>query len=77
MRTRNQQEYTDKKRRIMAACFECYAQKGLHGTGISALAQAADVSKATLYSYFTNKVSIAEAALEGQRCTVISIRGKS
>ncbi|MDD7157774.1 MAG: TetR/AcrR family transcriptional regulator [Firmicutes bacterium] len=54
MRTRNQQEYTDKKRRIMTACFECYAQKGLHGTGISALAQAADVSQATLYTYFAD-----------------------
>ena len=38
----------------MKAAYECYAEKGLHGTGISALAEAAGVSKATFYVYFKN-----------------------
>lgn len=52
MRTRNEEQYSEKKKQIMRACFDCYAEKGLHGTGISAVAEAAGVSKATLYNYF-------------------------
>ena len=52
MRVRNEEQYGEKKEQIMQACFCCYAENGLHGTGIAALAQAAGVSKATLYTYF-------------------------
>lgn len=36
----------------MEACFNCYAENGLQGTGVAALAKAAGVSKAALYTYF-------------------------
>ena len=52
MRVRNDETFEKKKQQLMCACFNCYAELGLHGTGISALAQAAGVSKATLYTYF-------------------------
>lgn len=54
MRTRNEAVYAEKKRKVMETCYDCYAKNGLHGTGISALAEACDVSKATLYTYFEN-----------------------
>lgn len=54
MRTRNQEAFNDKKERIMTACYTCYAENGLHGTGISALAEAAGISKAALYTYFSD-----------------------
>ena len=54
MRTRDETAFEERKNRIMQACFECYAQNGLQGTGISALAKAAGVSKATLYIYFND-----------------------
>lgn len=54
MRTRDETAFEERKNRIMQACFECYAQNGLQGTGISALAKAAGVSKATLYTYFND-----------------------
>lgn len=38
----------------MNACFECFSEKGLHGTGLSTVAKYAGVSKATLYIYFTD-----------------------
>ena len=41
MRVRNETIYNEKKARIMEACFNCYAENGLHGTGLSALAKAA------------------------------------
>jgi len=52
MRVRNEELFGEKKEQIMQACFNCYAENGLHGTGIAALAKAAGVSKATLYTYF-------------------------
>ena len=36
----------------MEACFNCYAENGLTGTGIKALAEACGLSKASLYTYF-------------------------
>lgn len=52
MRVRNDEVYTEKKKQLMRACYDCYAELGLHGTGISAVAKAAGVSKAALYNYF-------------------------
>ncbi len=52
MRIRNQATYSEKKIQIMEACYNCYAENGLHGTGISALADACGVSRAALYTYF-------------------------
>lgn len=37
---------------IMEACYECYAENGLYGTGIAALSKACDMSKASLYTCF-------------------------
>ena len=45
MRVRNEQTYIEKKNQIMEACYECYAENGLHGTGIAALADAAKFPK--------------------------------
>lgn len=36
----------------MEKCFNCYAENGLMGTGIKALADACGFSKASLYTYF-------------------------
>lgn len=52
MRTRNEEVYERKKEQIMRACYDCYAETGLRGTGISAVAKAAGISKAALYTYF-------------------------
>ena len=54
MRVRNDVLFNEKKEQIMKACFDCFAEKGLHGTGIAAVAEYAGVSKATLYVYFTD-----------------------
>ena len=52
MRTRNEEAFQEKKKMIMEACFECYSENGLYGTGIDALAKACGVSKSSLYTYF-------------------------
>lgn len=52
MRTRNEEVFQEKKKMIMEACYECYAENGLYGTGIETLAKACGVAKASLYTYF-------------------------
>ena len=52
MRERDEQAFQSKKVEIMEVCFDCYAENGLTGTGIKALADACGMSKASLYTYF-------------------------
>ena len=49
-----EQQHNERKKEIMEKCFECYAENGLTGTGIKALAEACGCTKANLYSYFRN-----------------------
>ena len=49
-----EQQHIERKNEIMEKCFECYAENGLTGTGIKALADACGCTKANLYSYFKN-----------------------
>lgn len=43
-----------KKEAIMEKCFDCYAENGLTGTGIKALAEACGCTPGNLYAYFKN-----------------------
>ncbi|HCD81980.1 MAG TPA: TetR/AcrR family transcriptional regulator [Ruminococcaceae bacterium] len=49
-----EQQHNERKQELMEKCFECYAENGLTGTGIKALAEACGYTKANLYSYFKN-----------------------
>ena len=49
-----EQQHNERKQELMEKCFECYAENGLTGTGIKALAEACSCTKANLYSYFKN-----------------------
>lgn len=48
------QQHREKKNAIMEKCFECYAERGLNGTGIKALAEACGCTQGNLYAYFKN-----------------------
>ena len=43
-----------KKIEYMEKCYDCYAENGLTGTGIKALAEACGCTPGNLYSYFKN-----------------------
>lgn len=49
-----EQQHNEKKQEIMEKCFACYAENGLNGTGIKALANACGFTQANLYGYFEN-----------------------
>lgn len=46
--------YEEKKTALMEGAFECFADKGLHGTGIRAVGEYCDCNPAVLYTYFYN-----------------------
>lgn len=54
MRVRNEEVYQRKKEEIMVKCFDCYAEHGLSGVGLSTVAKACGYNKASLYNYFTD-----------------------
>lgn len=54
MRTVNEEQRQARKTELMEKCFECYAENGLSGVGIKAIAQACECNSATLYLYFEN-----------------------
>ena len=54
MRVRNEEQHRHRKQELMEKCFECFADNGLCGVGIRALAQHCDCNVAVFYNYFTD-----------------------
>ena len=54
MRVRNEEQYRQRKQELMEKSFECFAENGLCGVGIRALAQHCDCNVAVFYNYFTD-----------------------
>lgn len=54
MRVRNEEQYRHRKQELMEKSFECFAENGLCGVGIRALAQHCDCNVAVFYNYFTD-----------------------
>ena len=50
----NQEKHNAKKIELMEKCFECYAESGLTGTGVKALAAVCGCNPASFYQYFEN-----------------------
>lgn len=54
-RKRGRPRVGDKRRQILDAALEAFAEKGYHGTAVPEVAAAAGVGAGTLYRYFQNK----------------------
>lgn len=48
------EQYKAKKNELMEKCFDCFADQGLHGTGIRTLAKYCGCNAAVFYTYFTD-----------------------
>ena len=55
---------TDTRELIIEAAYACYAKHGLQKTTIVDIARRANVSRSTIYEYFTDKAAILEACAE-------------
>ena len=51
---KTKQQHGERKQKITEKWFECYAENGLTGTGIKALAKECGCTSGTLYVYFKN-----------------------
>ena len=54
MRIPNEEQRTNRKQKKIEKCFECFAENGLCGVGIRALAQHCGCNVAVFYNYFTD-----------------------
>jgi AcrR family transcriptional regulator len=54
----------DTRELIVKSAYECFCRRGLHKTTIVDIARAANVSRSTVYEYFTDKGAILEACAE-------------
>lgn len=54
MRVRNEERFLSRKTELMESCFNCFAEKGLSGVGIRALAEFCGCNSAVFYTYFEN-----------------------
>ena len=50
----NEEKHNARKAALMEKCYECYAENGLTGTGVKALAEACGCNPASFYQYFDN-----------------------
>lgn len=60
-----------KQGRILDAALKVFAQSGYSGASMDAIAEAADVSKPTLYSYFGSKEQLFETMMRARRDTML------
>lgn len=58
-------DYDDRRRAILAAAADLYAQRGFHGCSIADLARACGMSKSLLYHYFSSKEDILFEVMQG------------
>lgn len=54
MRVRDEERFLNRKTELMESCFDCFAEKGLSGVGIRALAEFCGCNSAVFYTYFEN-----------------------
>lgn len=54
----------EKRRAILDACFELFAERGFAGTDVEEVAQRANVGKGTVYRYFGNKEELFRATAD-------------
>lgn len=64
MRIRNEEYYLARKTELMEKCYECFAEKGLDGTGIRDLGEFCQCNPAQIYTYFENLDDLIISATE-------------
>ncbi len=52
MPTLTEEKYSEKKKELMEKSYECFADNGLHGTGVRALGKYCGCNSAVFYTYF-------------------------
>ncbi len=67
VRTVNKARRAKKKKEILDAAIQCFAEKGFHSTSMQDVCRAAGMSPGSLYRYFASKDDIIIAIVEEER----------
>ena len=70
MRTANPELQEQRRRQILRAAGQCFAEKGFHQASMAEIAKAAGLSMGLLYRYFANKDALVMAFAELSRAVV-------
>src|SRR3954464_442008 len=63
---------SDKRRAILDAALELFAERGFHGTAVPEVAERAHVGAGTIYRYFESKEALVNALYRDQKMKMIS-----
>jgi len=63
------------RREIVAAAFDCFAEKGYHATGIADIAARLGIGHGTFYRYFENKRDIVEHVVDDVVAKIVTALG--
>lgn len=62
--SRAERKKLELRQEIIDAAFDCFAERGYHGTGIADIAQRLGIGHGTFYRYFDNKRDIIEHVID-------------
>ena len=63
------------RREIVEAAFDCFAERGYHGTGIADIATRLGIGHGTFYRYFANKRDIVEHVIDDLIARIVEALG--
>ena len=73
MRTANPELQEQRRRQILRAAGQCFAEKGFHQASMAEIAKAAGLSMGLLYRYFANKDALVLAFAELSRANSVAL----
>lgn len=73
MRTANPELQEQRRRQILRAAGQCFAEKGFHQASMAEIAKAAGLSMGLLYRYFANKDALVMAFAELSRANSVAL----
>ena len=73
MRTANPELQEQRRRQILRAAGQCFAEKGFHQASMAEIAKAAGLSMGLLYRYFANKDALVMAFAEMSRANSVAL----
>ena len=73
MRTANPELQEQRRRQILRAAGQCFAEKGFHQASMAEIAKAAGLSMGLLYRYFANKDALVLAFAELSRANSVTL----
>lgn len=78
VKKKNAELTASRRRQLLDAAEECFAQHGFHATSMSQISKASEMSIGNIYGYFANKADIINALVQSKLddlCTVLDGAG--